>query len=361
MKIKKKLFQGTSLEIPYLKFKKKKLGVICFYILLVLYLSIPFEGFIAPYGPNTKFKSKSYQPPHRIQLLHNDELIGPFVYEYEMINPFFKKYRVNNDVIHKLGFFVKGEPYNLLFFIPTDIHLFGTVDGSPFYLLGADRLGRDLFSRIIYGAKISLTIGFFGALLSLFIGILLGGFSGYIGGMTDWFIMRTCETVILLPTFYLFLFLRAIMPTDISPALKFFYIMMILSVPGAFGGARYIRNWVLSLKNTDYVIAAKIGGISSLKIILKHIIPQIRNLIILNIMLGIPGFVLGETGLSFLNLGITEPSVSWGMLMNSAMDINILIQYPWILFPAIAIICTVFCFFIFGYAVKDALDPKAQV
>jgi peptide/nickel transport system permease protein len=139
------------------------------------------------------------------------------------------------------------------------------------------------------------------------------------------------------------------------------YIIMILSIPGAFAEARYLRNWVLTLKNNDYVVAARIGGVPPLKIILRHIIPQIRNLIILSIMLGIPGFVLGETSLSFLNLGITEPSVSWGMLMNDAADINTLLQYPWLLFPALAIILTVFCFFVFGYAIKDALDPKEAV
>jgi peptide/nickel transport system permease protein len=352
------LFKGTSLEIPYRKFKKKKLGVICFFILALLYLGIPFEGFIAPYGANTKFRDKSYQPPHRIEFVRDGAFVGPFVYEYQIANQFFKTYRVNKEIAHPLGFFVKGEAYNLFFFIPSDIHLFGTTDGEPFFLLGADRLGRDLFSRLVYGAKVSLTIGLFGAAVSLFLGILLGGISGYLGGMSDWFIMRICDTVVLLPTFYLFLFLRAIMPSDISQELRFLYIMMILSVPGAFGDTRYIRNWVLSLKTADYVTAAKIGGVPTLQILFKHIIPQIRNLIILNLMLGIPGFVLGETSLSFLNLGITEPSVSWGMLMNEAMDVNILSQYPWILFPSAAIILTVFCFFVFGYAIKESLDPK---
>lgn len=354
-------FKGTSLEIPYLKFKKRKLGVFCFWILAALYLSIPFEGCLAPYGANTKFKDKSYQPPHRLEFIHNGILIGPFVYDYEMSNPFFKTYSVNRNNIHRLSFFVKGDQYNLFFLIPTNIHLFGTTDGAPFFLMGADRLGRDIFSRLVYGAKVSLTIGLFGAIASLFLGILLGGISGYLGGMSDWFIMRMCDTVILLPTFYLFLFLRSMMPSDISQELRFLYIMMILSVPGAFGDARYIRNWVLSLKNADYVTAARIGGMPPFKILLKHIIPQIRNLIILNIMLGIPAFVLGETSLSFLNLGITEPSVSWGMLMNSAMDVNILARYPWILFPAFAIIITVFCFFVFGYAIKEALDPKETI
>jgi peptide/nickel transport system permease protein len=356
-----KLIKGTNLEIPYLKFKKQKAGVICFWIIIFLYISIFMEGFLAPYGANRKFKGKSYHPPHRIHFFHNKKFIGPFVYEYVMSNPFLKKYRADKNNPHKLKLFVKGDKYKLFFLLPAKVHLFGTDNEIPIFILGSDRLGRCLLSRIIYGAKVSLTIGFFGAIIALFIGILIGGISGYIGGFTDWFIMRICETIILLPTFYLFLFLRSIIPYDISPAMRFFYIMLILSVPGAFSGARGIRNWVLSLKNVDYVTAAKIGGIPPLKIIFKHIIPQIQNLLILSIMLGIPGFVLMETGISFLNLGITEPSVSWGMLMNAAMDVNIIKHYPWILNPAAAIIVTVFCFFTFGYAVKDAIDPKTII
>ncbi|MCG8569629.1 MAG: ABC transporter permease [Spirochaetes bacterium] len=355
------LFKGTSLEIPFLKLKKQKIGLIAFFILVFLYLIIPFQGFLAPYPPNLKFKNKSYQPPHRIHLFHKGKFVGPFVYEYEMINPFFKKYKVNKNKIHKLRLFAKGEEYTVLYIFKSKRHLIGTHNQEPFFLMGADRLGRDLFSRIIFGARVSLTLGFFSVFVSLIGGIVLGGISGYIGGFTDWFIMRGCETIILLPTFYFFLFLRSIMPADISPDQKFLYIMMILAIPGWAGSARGIRNWVLSLKNVDFVIAAQIGGIPMIRIIFKHIIPQIRNILIMGIMLSIPGVILGETGLSFLNLGITEPAVSWGMLMSAAMDINNLIHYPWILFPAFAIILTVFCFFIFGYAVKDALDPKTQV
>jgi peptide/nickel transport system permease protein len=195
--------------------------------------------------------------------------------------------------------------------------------------------------------------------LALFGGILIGGLSGYVGGVADWLIMRSAEIVILLPTFYFFLFLRSIMPTDIPPGQKFLYITAILAIPSWAGSARGIRNWVLSLKNADFVTAAVLSGASKLTILLRHIIPQIRNILILNITLSVPGVILGEAGLSFLNLGITEPSVSWGMLMNSAMDINILLRYPWLLVPAGVIIVTVFSFFAFGYALKDALDPKS--
>lgn len=171
--------------------------------------------------------------------------------------------------------------------------------------------------------------------------------------------MRASEIVILLPTFYFFLFLRSVMPSDISPGRKFFYITAILAIPSWAGSVRGIRNWVLSLKNADFVTAAVLAGAPRTAVLLRHIIPQIRNILILNITLSVPGVILGEAGLSFLNLGITEPSVSWGMLMNGAMDINVLIRYPWLLFPAGIIILTVFSFFAFGYALKDALDPKA--
>jgi ABC-type dipeptide/oligopeptide/nickel transport system permease subunit len=276
-----------------------------------------------------------------------------------MVNPIFKDYQVDRETVHRIRFFPKGEPYKLFFLFPAERRLFGTGDGAPLFLLGTDNLGRDLFSRIVYGAKISLTIGFVSIFLAVFGGILIGGLSGYIGGVTDWLIMRAAEVIILLPTFYFFLFLRSIMPTDISPARKFFYITVILAIPSWAGSARGIRNWVLSLKNADFVVAAVLSGASKLRILFRHIIPQIRNILILNITLSVPGVILGEAGLSFLNLGITEPSVSWGMLMNAAMDINILLRYPWLLIPAGVIILTVFSFFAFGYALKDALDPKA--
>lgn len=353
-----KLFKGTTLEIPYLKFRKNILGRISLFILLIFYLGLFIDGFIAPYHFNTKFRNKSYHPPHSLLFLHENKFIGPFIYEYKQINPFFKKYRVDKTTIHKIHFFVKGDTYKLFFFIPANIHLFGTHDGAPVYLFGADNLGRDLFSRIVYGARVSLTIGFVTVFFALFVGLIIGGFSGYIGGFTDWILMRICEVFILLPTFYFFLFLRSLLPADMDPAQKFLMISLILAVPGSIASSRGIRNWVLSLKHKDFVIASQIGGASPLRIIFKHILPQIRNLIILGITLSIPGVILGETGLSFLNLGITEPSVSWGMLMSAALDINILLQFPWIIIPSFFIIMVVFCFFAFGYAVKDSLDPK---
>ncbi|MDC7123927.1 MAG: ABC transporter permease [Spirochaetales bacterium] len=352
--------KGSPFEIPWLKFRRNPLGMISLVILIILYVSLLLEGFLAPYNPSTKFEEKSFQPPHNIHMIHNGKFIGPFVYEYRMTNTFLKEYKVDRRQVHKLRFFVEGEPYKLFFFIPAKRHFFGTVDGAPFFLMGADRLGRDLLSRIIYGARISLTLGFVSVFVSLFGGLVIGGLSGYLGGAADWIIMRMAEIVILLPTFYFFLFLRSIMPSGITPAQKFLFITLILAIPGWAGSARSIRNWVLSLKNRDFVVAAQLAGIPKMKIIFRHIIPQIRNIIILDITLSIPGVILGETGLSFLGLGITEPSVSWGMLMNAALDVNILSHYPWILYPAITIIITVFSFFTFGYALKDAFDPRSQ-
>jgi len=354
------MIKDTQLEIPWLKFKRNKLGMISLIILIILYSGLLFEGFLAPYAPNTKFKTKSFQPPHTVRFISEGKFIGPYVHEYRISNRYLKEYQVDRKQVHRLRLFVKGDPYKLFFLIPADRHLFGTADSAPFFLMGADRLGRDLFSRIIYGARISLTLGFVAVFVSLVGGLVIGGLSGYIGGFTDWIIMRLAETVILLPTFYFFLFLRSIMPSGITPAQKFLFITIILAVPGWAGSARGIRNWVLSLKNTDFVIAAQLAGIPRMKIIFRHIIPQIRNILILGITLSIPGVILGETGLSFLGLGITEPSVSWGMLMNAALDINILNHYPWILYPAFTIIITVFSFFAFGYALKDAFDPRSN-
>lgn len=353
------MFKGTPLEIPYLKFMRRKTGVVSLAILVVLYAGLLLEGFIAPYSPNLKFKTKSFQPPHRLHFFHEGEFIGPFVYEYVQVNPVFKEYRTDRAAINRVRFFVEGESYKLFFLFPVTRHLFGTDTGSPLFLLGTDNLGRDIFSRIVYGAKISLTIGFVSILIALSGGVIVGGLSGYLGGFTDWSIMRGAEIIILLPTFYFFLFLRSVMPTDISPAQKFLYITAILAVPSWAAHARSIRNWVLSLKNADFVTSALLSGAPRLAILLRHIIPQIRHILILNITLSVPAVILGEAGLSFLNLGITEPSVSWGMLMTQAMDINVLINYPWLLVPAGVIIVTVFSFFAFGYTLKDAFDPRA--
>ena len=353
------MFKGTSLEIPYLKFKRNKLGIASLAILFVLYTGLLLEGFIAPYSPSLMFKTKPFHPPHRINFFHEGRFIGPFVYEYVQVNPIFKEYRTDTEAINRIRLFAEGPPYRLFFLIPATTHFFGTDTGSPVFLLGTDSLGRDIFTRIVYGAKISLTIGFVSIFLALTGGILIGGLAGYAGGFADWLAMRGVEIVLLLPTFYFFLFLRSVMPTDISPARKFFYITAILAVPSGVAAARSIRNWVLSLKNANYVTSAVLSGVPRLVILLRHIIPQIRNILILSITLSVPGAILGEAGLSFLNLGITEPSVSWGMLMSSAMNINILLNYPWMLIPAIVIVVTVFSFFAFGYALKDALDPKA--
>jgi len=354
---KRTLFAGTELEIPWLKFKRNPLAMVCLWVLMLLYAGLLFQGFLAPQAANSLHKDKGWHPPHSIQFIKDGTFIGPYVHEYVQVGQIFNAYRTDKTKVHKLGLFVKGDEYQFLWF-KADRHLFGTTDGSPLFLLGADEQGRDLLSRIIYGALVSLTIGFATVLLSLFGGILVGGISGMIGGFTDWFIMRACEIVILLPTFYLFLFLRSVMPDGMSPSEKFMIIMTIFAIPGFAGSARGIRNWVLSLKTTDYVTAATLAGVGRIRILFRHIVPQFRGFLILGITLAVPGVILGEAGLSFLNLGITEPSVSWGMLMSGSQDINVLRSHPWVLWPAAAIIGTVFCFFVTGFALKDALDPK---
>jgi len=357
--LRRPLFAGTEWEVPFAKFRKKKVAVVCLFLLAFMYLGIPFEGFIAPYGENSLDKNKSWHPPHRINLVHEGKFIGPFVYEYELGDKVFKKYRLDKSTVHPLGLFVKGDPYTLLFFIKTDIHLFGTTTGGRFYLLGADESGRDLFSRMVYGAKVSLTIGFVTVMLALFGAILVGGLSGMYGGVVDWIIMRICEAITLMPVFYLFMYLRSVLPAGLNAGQKFMIITLIFAVPAFAAGARGIRNWVLSLKHADFATSALLSGESRLRVLFRHILPQIRGLLILDITLAVPGVILSEAGLSFLNLGITEPSVSWGMLMNSAGDINTLYNYTWILWPALIIILTVFCFFVLGFAIKDSLDPKA--
>lgn len=264
---------------------------------------------------------------------------------------------------HDLKFFVEGEDYTLFWVFKTNIHLFGTVDKGTFYLMGADEQGRDILSRIIYGGSISMSVGFLGVFLSLSLSIIIGGVAGYFGGMVDWLVMRICEIVLLFPSFYLLLTLRGILPTDMSPEQRFILIIVILSFMFWAGGARVIRGFILSGKNQDFVIAAKIAGIPTYLVILKHLLPQISSYLIVRVSIGIPGYIIYETSLSWLGFGISEPSVSWGLMLSIMRELSIIsvaTDYPWLLWPAAVVVLAVMCYQIIGDAIRDTLDPMVK-
>ncbi len=341
--------------------KKNKLAYLSLYILGVLYFLAAFADFISPYPYDKQHRDSPYNPPTQIHFF--DEKgnfhLRPFVYKYELVDPVFKTYKVDKSVKYPIYFFIDKDKHYLLGFIPTTKHLFGVKEGKIF-LLGADNLGRDIFSRLLYGARVSLSIGIVGVLISFTIGALVGGISGYFGGKIDNILMRISEIFMSFPGFYLMLALRAIFPITLSSVQVYFLIVIILSVIGWAGLARVIRGMVLSLREQEFVIAAKSYGASSLRIIVKHILPNTFSYLLIAATLSIPGYILGESALSLLGLGIQEPYASWGNMLSAARSISAISSYPWILSPGVAIFITILAFNIIGDALRDALDPKLR-
>jgi peptide/nickel transport system permease protein len=333
--------------------------------LILLYFSMIFADFIAPYSPTETFKNHPYQQP---ELRWYSKLLGfgPQVQKYVLVDRVAWKYaRIKNEYV-RIHFFVKGSAYKLFGIIPMDLHLFGTSENYddsedqhyPVFLFGADHMGRDIFSRIFYGSRISLTIGFFGIGISLVLAILFGGIAGFYGGIWDWVIMRFAEFFILIPGLYLILFLRSIIPRNLDSGQSFMLITIILAFVGWPGTARMIRGMVHSIKREDFIEVAKLQGIPSVVIIFKQIIPQMSSILIVSIALGIPGFILGETALSYLGLGIVDPAVSWGSMLNKEITtLANLKNFPWFLIPGFFILLTTLAFNFLGDLLRDLFDP----
>ena len=342
---------------------KNKLGRIALYVLILLYFSVIFAPFFAPYPYDDDDVLHSYAPPAKIHFLSlKEKQFGPFIYgqTYEVNKYYQRIYQEDRGKIHPIKFFAKGFKYKFLGLWETDRHLFGAGEGK-IYLLGADLKGRDIFTRILYGGRISLSIGLIGAAISLFIGLIVGGLSGYFGGRVDNFTMRICEMVMMIPSFYLMLALRASFPPNLSSTQVYLLIIVILSFIGWASTARIIRGMAISLRENEYVHAAKAIGLSHFKIIIRHILPHTFSYALVAIVLRIPAYILGEAGLSLIGLGIQEPEASWGNLLSSAMGIVNIRLFPWILIPGLFIVITVVCFNMLGDTLRDILDPKRKI
>ncbi len=342
---------------------RKHIDTIIFVILLLFFYAMAiFAPFFSPYYYDKEQRRSIYKPPDKIHFI---DAKGKF-----HLRPFFykkiKKYNKYHQKIYiedkskpvKIKFFVRGFKYKLLGIIESDIHLFGAEE--PINILGTDFRGRDLWSRICYGARISLTIGIVGALISFILGMFFGSISGYYGKQIDFIIMRICEMIWMFPMFYLLLTLRAAIPPEVSSIKMYFIIVIIMSFIGWAGFARVIRGMVLSLKENEYVYASKTLGTSDFKIILKHIIPNTLSYAIVYITISIPGYIIGESTLSMLGLGIQDPGVSWGNLLSDAMDITRIKLYPWILSSGIFIFLTVMAYNFIGDRLRDATDAKTK-
>lgn len=351
----------SQFQIAMHTFRANRLAMICVWVLIVLYAGAVFAGFLAPYSFDDEDRNFSYCPPTPIHIFdEKNKLTAPYVHGLHLTFDEYHKrvYKTNPQEKYPVRLFVKGGEYKFLGLIPTSRHLFGVAAPGRIYVLGADARGRDLFSRLLHGARISLSIGLIGVAISFSIGLILGGIAGYYGGLVDEFIMRFCEMIMMIPGFYLLLALRAAVPADFNSLQVYCAIIIIMSFIGWAGLARIIRGMCLSLKTNEYVLAAKAMGLSDLKIIIRHILPHTMSYSIIVIMLAIPGYILSEAGLSLLGLGIVDPYASWGNMLSDAMSI-VRIQFaPWILLPGVFIFITVMCFNVIGDCLRDCLDPK---
>jgi peptide/nickel transport system permease protein len=344
--------------------RARPLGLISIILLVLLYLVMIFAEFFAPYGANTSFPEYSYHPPN--VRFYRGRLMAQ---EWRVSNTVNWKYVRVRDRYAPLLFLAEGESYRFLGVIPAGRHFFTTGrpgaggppaagENYPVFLMGADNLGRDLFSRIIYGSRISLTIGFAATAVSLVLAVLFGGLAGYFGGITDWAVMRFAEFFMLIPGLYLILFLRSLMAGNLDSGQAYMMITLILSLVGWPGSARTIRGMVHAIKREEFVLNSQLEMIPSLTIIIKFIIPQIASLLIVSTALSIPGFIMTETTLSYLGLGITDPAVSWGSLIKR--DISTLANlrtYPWLLSPVWFLLGVTLAFNFLGDALRDYYDP----
>lgn len=361
-------FMASQWRIMWWKLKRHRLAMASGALLAFFYVSILFVEVLAPYHLQTRNGPYIYAPPQQLHLFHEGRFVGPFVYGYDVetvldlsglagTRSLKREYTVDRTDVQPVRFLCLGDPYEFWGLLESRFHLFCPARDGTLFLLGTDRLGRDLLSRMIYGGRISLTIGLVGIAVSFFLGITIGGLAGYYGGWVDNLVNRVIEVFQSFPQLPLWMALSAALPANWSPILVFFGITIILGLVDWTGLARAVRSKLLSLREEDFTTAAQLMGASPRRVIGKHLLPSFMSHLIASATLAIPGMILGETALSFLDLGLRPPVTSLGVLLKEAQDINVVAVYPWLMLPVLPVILIVLAFQFFGDGLRDAADP----
>jgi peptide/nickel transport system permease protein len=363
-----KVYVAPPWKLMWWRFRKHKMAMVAGVVLIVFYFIAAFCEFVAPYDPDQALLQFKQAPPSGIHIRDaQGQFHLPFVYQgTRVMDPqtYQITYTIDTSIRYTIQFLAHSSEYKLLGLWKTSIHLFGlppaATDKQGVFLLGTDRLGRDMFSRMCYGARLSLSMGMVSVFLSLVLGVVLGGISGYFGGIADVIIQRVIEFIRTIPTIPLYMTLAAALPVDWPITRVYFGLTLILAVVGWTGMARVVRGRFLAMREEDFVLAARLNGSSEMRIILRHMLPSFLSHIIASLTLNIPNMILWETGLSFIGLGLRAPAISWGVLLQEAMNIRSLALSPWVLTPGIAVVISVLAFNFVGDGLRDAADPYAR-
>lgn len=354
-------YLAPPLVLTWRKFRKHNLAVISAVVLLILYLLVLFAEFISPHSPHERHVEYAQAPPQRLRFIDSEGKfhLRPFVYgtEQKMDEMFIRTYPPITEEIYPVRLFVRGAPYKMWNFLRTDVHLFGADPEAPLFLLGTDGDGRDLLSRLIFGTRLSLSIGLLGVALSFLLGIIIGGVSGYFGGLTDTIVQRLIEILRAFPSLPLWMALSAALPANWSVVRVYFFITLILSILGWTGMARVVRGKFLAVREEAFVKAARLSGANTAWIIRRHLVPSFMSHIIAVATLSVPGMIIGETTLSFLGVGLRSPAISWGVLLQDAQQVQVIVRLPWMLLPAVMVVIAVLAFNFVGDGLRDAADP----
>ncbi len=355
-------YLASSWTLMRRRFFKHKMAVTGALVLAVIYVLAAFAGFFAVADTFDRNTDYEYAPPTPIRVVHEGRLQRPFVYgvrQEQDPETLAKSYVTDRSQVYPIRFLVQGHEYRLIGLIPSRLHFMGVDEPGAFFPLGTDPLGRDMYSRVLQGARVSLSIGLVGVAISFVLGCLLGGASGYFGGAVDMVVQRIIEFLQALPTIPLWMALAAAVPTEWPVVRTYFMITIILSIIGWTDLARVVRGKILQLRVEDYVMAGAVAGAKASTIIRRHLLPGFMSYLIVNITLAVPGMILGETALSFLGLGLRPPVISWGVMLQQAQNVRTVVLYAWLLIPALPVVVTVLCFNFVGDGLRDAADPYA--